>query len=420
MLDITAQKKAQIESENLEKQLIHAQKMEAIGTLAAGISHDFNNILSGIMGYTELALLQAPEGSALRERLEKIRDGSQRAANLVRQILAFSRREENKMGPVQLSSIIKEALKLLSSSLPPHISIVQDISSEPLSVNADPTQIHQLIMNLCTNAYHAMMESAAGTLEVTLRPEQVHDSGADKARTYLTLRIRDTGCGMTPEVQARIFEPYFTTKQKGLGTGLGLSIVHTVVKKHHGDLRVTSMPGCGSAFEIRFPAVEQGGGLKSQTRQALPTGSERILIVDDEKDVAAIWRQILTRQGYQVESRNDPIQALMDFRRAPDRYDLMVTDQAMPGMTGVMLAEELTRIRPGFPVILCTGYFEEMRNIPRCPSIREHLTKPVNLTTLAQTVRRVIDRAAQGHRIPPRISGPKSRLMAPYAEPPEA
>jgi two-component system cell cycle sensor histidine kinase/response regulator CckA len=283
----------------------------------------------------------------------------------------------------------------LRSSIPPHISIVQNISNDPVSVNADPTQIHQLIMNLCTNAYHAMMLSQTGTLEVSLSSERITTPGTNETSKHIKLKVSDTGCGMPPEVRARIFEPYFTTKQKGVGTGLGLSIVHTIVDKHNGEIQVDSAPGRGTTFEIRFPAIEQEVDHKNQVVQKLPTGSENILIVDDEIDVVSIWQQMLSRQGYQVESKNDPLDALSDFRQTPDRYNLVITDLAMPGMTGEILSEELCKIRPDIPVILCTGYFEEMRNNPLCPAIKEYLTKPVNLISLAETVRKVIDHSGR-------------------------
>ena len=369
--------------------------MEAIGSLAAGISHDFNNILSAILGYTELAIMDVPTGTALQNDLDNVLKAGRRAADLVKQILAFSRRDEEEMAPMQLSSVVKEALKLLRSSIPPHIAIVQNISNDPVSVNADPTQIHQLIMNLCTNAYHAMMSSQAGTLEVSLSLERIVTPGTHETGKHVKLTVSDTGCGMPPEVRARIFEPYFTTKQKGVGTGLGLSIVHTIVKKHNGDIQVDSAPGRGTTFEIRFPVIQQGKDHNSQVVQQLPTGSESILIVDDEIDIAGIWQQMLSRQGYHVESKNDPHEALNAFRQHPDRYDLVITDLAMPGMTGEILSDELSGIRPEIPVILCTGYFEEMRNKPLCPAIKEYLTKPVNLVTLAETVRKVIDRSGR-------------------------
>jgi PAS domain S-box-containing protein len=398
--DITVQKEAQLESQKLEKQLMHAQKMEAIGSLAAGISHDFNNILSAIVGYTELAIMDVPTGTALQNDLDNVLKAGRRAADLVKQILAFSRRDEEEMAPMQLSFVVKEALKLLRSSIPPHIAIVQNISNDPVSVNADPTQIHQLIMNLCTNAYHAMMSSQAGTLEVSLSLEPIVTPGTHETGKHVKLTVSDTGCGMPPEVRARIFEPYFTTKQKGVGTGLGLSIVHTIVKKHNGDIQVDSAPGRGTTFEIRFPVTQQGKDHNSQVVQQLPTGSESILIVDDEIDIAGIWQQMLSRQGYHVESKNDPHEALNAFRQHPDRYDLVITDLAMPGMTGEILSDELSGIRPEIPVILCTGYFEEMRNKPLCPAIKEYLTKPVNMVTLAETVRKVIDHSG---RITPNV-----------------
>jgi nitrogen-specific signal transduction histidine kinase/CheY-like chemotaxis protein len=397
--DITAQKKAQLESQSLEAQLQHAQKMEAIGTLAAGIAHDFNNVLSAIMGYTELALMDSAEPS-IQESLEKVMQAGSRAADLIKQILAFSRQDEGKMEPVQLSSIVKEALKLLRSTIPPHIAIVQNISNEPLVVNAQPTQIHQLVMNLCTNAYHAMMTQETGTLTVSLAPEAARAPETGEARVDLKLTIADTGCGMSPDVRARIFEPYFTTKRKGMGTGLGLSIVHGIVQKHEGEIRVESAPGKGTAFEIRFPTVAPLAAPAEAVAADLPQGREGVLIVDDEREVATICREMLRRQGYAVESKTDPYEALDEFRQNPDRYQLVITDYSMPGMTGERLTAELARIRPQLPVILCTGYFEQVRDKPLPAAIKECILKPVTMGKLAETVRRVIDRgsaAPAGH-----------------------
>jgi signal transduction histidine kinase len=394
--DISAQKAAQRESASLEAQLRHAQKMEAIGTLSAGIAHDFNNILAAIMGYTELALLDTPPETENLDRLEKVMQACSRAAGLIKQILAFSRQDEETMEPVQLSSVVKEALKLLRSTLPPHIAIVQEISNAPYVVQADPTQVHQLVMNLCTNAYHAMMNRDSGTLTVTLQPEAAAGTDGEAAGANLKLTIADTGCGMAPEVLERIFEPYFTTKKKGLGTGLGLSIVHGIVKKHGGRIQVRSAPGEGTRFEIRLPASEQTGSFQTAAAQVMASGKERILVVDDEKEITAIYQEVLTRQGYCVEARNDPNEALDEFRQNPDHYQLVLTDLAMPGMSGEKLALEIERIRPQVPVVLCTGYFQELQKKNLSPAIRECLTKPVNLGVLMETVRRAIDRPAPG------------------------
>ncbi len=392
--DITAQKEAQHESANLEGQLRHAQKMEAIGTLSAGIAHDFNNILSAIMGYTELALLDSPPGHENTDRLDKVMRACNRAAGLIKQILAFSRHDEEKMESVQLSSVVKEALKLLRSTFPPQISIVQDISNAPYVVQADPTQVHQLVMNLCTNAYHAMMNRDSGTLTVSLQPEEAAGAAGG---TMLKLMITDTGSGMSPEVRERIFEPYFTTKKKGLGTGLGLSIVHGIVKKHGGEIQVHSTLGEGTSFEIRLPASQQTGNSRAAAGQIMPSGKECILVVDDEKEITAIYREVLTRQGFHVEALNDPNEALDEFRQNPDRYHMVLTDMAMPGMSGEKLALEIGRIRPQVPIVLCTGYFDELQNKGLGTGFTDCLMKPVNLGLLMETVRRVIDQPSLGN-----------------------
>lgn len=389
--DITEQKAAQVENQKLESQLYHAQKMEAIGTLAAGIAHDFNNILSVIIGNAELAMQQAQAGAAVCNHLENVLQASKRAAHLTRQILSFSRSEKSELAPIPLNTALKEAVMLLRSSIPPHISIVNKISNEYFLVNADPTQMHQLLMNLCTNSYHAMSDKGFGTIEVSLAPEWVRLPGDPEAKAYLKLQVADTGCGMTPEVMKRIFEPYFTTKQKGRGTGLGLSIVHSIVEKHGGTIRVDSEPGRGTTFTIHLPIVDQVSENKTQVQPSLTFGSESILIVDDEADITAIWQQILTRQGYDVTVRNHAHAALEEFKKNPERYSLIITDLAMPDLTGDKLIEEISRINPRVPIILCTGYCETTRTITQCSTVKQHLLKPVNLVTLAETVRRVMD-----------------------------
>jgi PAS domain S-box-containing protein len=392
--DITAQKEAQLESESLEAQLRHAQKMEAIGTLAAGIAHDFNNVLAAITGYIELASLDLPEESDTRQRLDKALQACNRAAELIKQILAFSRHGEEKKGPVQVSAVVKEALKLLRSTIPPHIAISQHISNAPLAVLSDPTQIHQLVMNLCTNAYHAMLGRDTGVIAVTLVPEKTPAESPEAVRTFLKLTVSDNGCGMPPAVLERIFEPYFTTKKAGMGTGLGLSIVHGIVKKHGGEISVRSKPGEGTAFEIRFPAIEIEPPPSAASAAAIPAGRESILVVDDEKEIAAIYREMLSHQGYRVESRSDPHEALDEFQQNPERYQLVITDFAMPGMTGERLASEIAAIRPGLPIILCSGYLDEARTPSDRGLFREFLKKPVNMAALAETVRRAIDAPA--------------------------
>lgn len=391
ILDVTEQKAAQIENHTLEAQLYHAQKMEAIGTLAAGIAHDFNNILSVIIGNAELAIPDVQAGTATHQNLRDILKASERAAGLTRQILSVSRSEKGEFVPIQLGIVVKEALKLLRSSIPPHISIAQNISSEPCMVNANSTQIHQLIMNLCTNSYHAMMNEGSGSIIVSLAPGRIRLSGDHEAKPYLKLSVTDTGCGMAPDVMGRIFEPYFTTKQKGQGTGLGLSIVHSIVEKHGGAIHVDSKQGLGTTFKIYFPIVDRPVEAASQALSTVPSGNESILVVDDEPDITMLWQKMLTRQGYDVAVRNHPHEALEELKNNPLRYSLVISDLAMPDMTGDQLCAEMTKINPRVPMILCTGYLEEMKTTRLCPAVKRRILKPVNLLMLAETVRSVID-----------------------------
>jgi two-component system cell cycle sensor histidine kinase/response regulator CckA len=382
----------------LAMQLRHAQKMEAIGTLAGGIAHDFNNILSGLLGYSELALQDTSAESSIRPFLEEIMAGGQRAANLVRQILTFSRRGEQKAHPLMMAPVIKEALKLLRGSLPATISIHESIAADCGPVMGDPGQIHQVMMNLCTNAYHAMRDKG-GTLTVTLREVT---AGAEwtsaefclKPGRYAELSVADTGCGMDAATRQRIFEPFFTTKAQDEGTGLGLSTVHGIVKSHKGGIRVQSQPGRGTQFDILLPlcarTVEPAD---SEAFDApLPPGNETVLFVDDE---AAITRSMgvgLRRLGYTIETAATGDEALTRFQANPDRFALVVSDQTMPGMTGFDMAQRLLKLRPGQRIILCTGFDAHLtQDTTTGTGVAEWLTKPYTIRTLANLVRRVLD-----------------------------
>jgi CheY-like chemotaxis protein len=350
-------------------------------------------------------MLDVPEQDPTWTRLDKALQACNRATELIKQILAFSRHNEEKVAPVLLGALVNEALKLLRSTIPSHIDLTQNISHAPFAIQADPTQIHQLVMNLCTNAYHALMGRETGKISVSLAPEKTPARSGDDSGTWLKLTISDSGCGMTPEVIERIFEPYFTTKKQGMGTGLGLSIVHGIVKKYSGEIEVRSQPGKGTTFDIRFPAFEIEPDSQAQPAVRAPEGRERILVVDDETEITGICQDMLSRQGYHVETRNDPYEALDDFQQNPDRYQLVITDLAMPGMTGERLATEISAIRPSLPLILCSGFFDEMRAQLTSPSIKEYLRKPVNLSTLAATVRRVIDAPQGGGALPEARNG---------------
>jgi PAS domain S-box-containing protein len=390
----------------LEAQLIQAQKMEALGTLAGGIAHDFNNILGAIVGYTELARMEIPKESKAHQHLERVLASGRRARDLVQQILTFSRQKEMEKRPVHLRYLIKEAVKMLRASIPSTIEIREYAPSEVPPVLGDPTQLHQVVMNLCTNAYHAMRE-AGGELE--LRLEKVCVEGDDllhlaelREGEYVVLTVRDTGCGIPHEILDRIFEPYFTTKEVGEGTGLGLAVVHGIVRGLNGAVRVESRVGEGTTFRIYLPALLEGAtdGPATEQKMDLPRGTERVLVVDDEPALVEMARQILTRLGYQVTGFSDPREALARFQDAPHAFDLVITDMTMPKITGRKLAHAVRQVRRDLPVILTSGYSNSIGDEEaRQAGFSAFLKKPYGALALSQAVRRVLDDAAAS-RIP--------------------
>jgi len=379
----------------LEVQLFQAQKMEAIGTLAGGIAHDFNNILSPIIGYTELILLNTPEKSKTQQGLEEILNASHRAKSLVAQILAFSRQTELEMKPVEVKYIIKEVLKLLRASLPTTINIKENIKSVAL-VMCDPTQIHQILMNLCTNASHAMQEKG-GVLEVSLENIELYsDSTARsldlKPGSYLNLTVSDTGHGMTPDVLEQILDPFFTTKEKGEGTGMGLSVIHGIVKSYGGSIYAYSEPEKGSNFKVFLPIIESRLEPEKRVEKPISKGTERILFIDDEKALVEIGKQLLEFLGYDVRTRTSSIEALELFKAQPDNFDLVITDQTMPNMTGVELTKELRQIHPDIPIIICTGFSEQIdERKAEEKEISAYVMKPIIMREIANTIREVLD-----------------------------
>ena len=394
--DITERKIAEEEKTKLQSQLQHVQKMESIGTLAGGIAHDFNNMLGIIVGNTELAMDDVPEWNPARHNLEEIRIASMRARDVVKQIMAFSRQSPREMKPVRISAIIKEFLKLLRSSIPRTIEIHQNISSESDTVRADPTQINQVLINLCSNAAHAMGEKG-GVLEVSLKNIEMdkgsaihyHDLSPGK---YIRLTVSDTGHGIEPKIMERIFDPYFTTKGVGEGSGMGLSVVHGIVKSHGGYFLVDSELGKGTTFQVFFPYIEDEPEPEIKIAIEIPMGKERILFVDDEKAMVDAIQPMIERLGYKVNSRTSSIEALETFRANPDRFDLIITDFTMPNMTGMELAKELLKLRSDIPIILCTGYSEYINEAKaKASGIRVFLTKPVVLGDIARTIRKVLD-----------------------------
>ncbi|BCO07969.1 hypothetical protein GF1_03450 [Desulfolithobacter dissulfuricans] len=382
----------------LENQLRQAMKMEAIGTLAGGIAHDFNNILSAILGYAEVMKIEAGPHNPLCRDLDKIIQAARRAADLVRQILAFSRQGRNEMRPVRMQYILKEVLKLLRRSFPATILFEEDIDLDCGSILADPSQMHQVMMNLCTNARHAMGQEG-GILRVGLHQDDFTDEAAERIHrelsggTYLHLEVHDTGCGMEPELLDRIFDPFFTTKEKGQGTGLGLSVVHGIVANHNGVITVESQLGHGAEFHVYLPVLKEEATLSDAGGfRDVPGGSEHILFVDDEKDIGEITRRILRNLGYKVTTFSSSSETLTLFERNPDGFDLVITDMMMPEMTGLTLARKILAIRPGLPVILCSGFSEVVdREKARRYGIREYLMKPLLRDDLARTIRKVLD-----------------------------
>ena len=379
-----------------EELMLQAQKMEAIGTLAGGIAHDFNNILSAIVGYTDLSLFVEDCPAGVRNNLEQIKKGSHRARDLVRQILSFSRAEEHNEGPVDVSPIIKEALKLLRATIPSSITIQRWIPSGLGLIKIDPGRIHQVLMNLCTNAAHAM-QGRAGVLNVEFSRVKTEDEPFDlhevAAPVCLKLYVSDTGRGMSPEVMARIFDPYFTTKEKGEGTGLGLAVVHGIVRACGGAIRVESEEGVGSQFHLYFPCIDvEGPEITEAGSFEMPRGKERILFVDDEETLAVMAGEMLKKLGYTVEVMSSSATALKRFVSQPYAFDLLITDQTMPDFTGLQLAREVLSQRPGMPVILYSGYSSSIDGAEaRRIGIREMMMKPLSMTNLALTVRRVLD-----------------------------
>ena len=395
--DISNHKRAQEEKKKLEVQLQQAQKMQAIGTLAGGIAHDFNNILFPIIGYTEMAIDGVPEDGVTRSNLREVLKAANRAKGLVQQILTFSRQSEQERKPLKIQSIIKETLKLLRASLPSTIEITQNVDKECRPIMADPTQIHQVLMNLCTNAYHAMREKG-GVLGVTLMEVDI-DSGDltsdldPNPGPYLKLVVSDTGHGMERLVMERIFDPYFTTKGPAEGIGMGLAVVHGIVRNHGGYITVYSEPGKGTAFHVYLPRIESGAILSETVSTELaPKGKEHILIVDDEEQIVHMVRLLLESIGYHVTARTSSVEALEAFHTEPERFDLVITDQTMPNMTGTELAQKLMGIRSDIPIILFTGFSEVItEEKAKSIGIREYVMKPVVKTEIARTIRRVLD-----------------------------
>ena len=388
IIDITDKKE-------LETHLRQAHKMEAIGTLAGGIAHDFNNMLGIILGNTELAMDDVTEWNPARLNLEEIKTASLRAKDVVRQLLSFARKTDQERKPVKINPIVTGALKLLRSSIPTSIEIRSNIPRDSAIILADPTQINQIMINLCTNAAHAMEEDG-GVLEISLDSMTLEQSTAQSYELspgrYVKLTVNDTGHGIDPEINDRIFDPYFTTKEVGKGSGMGLAVVHGIVMNQDGAITVDSEVGKGTTLNVFLPIVEREPVPEITIDKDFPTGKERILFVDDEESIVKMGNQRLERLGYQVESTTSPLEALDLFRSKPDQFDLVITDLTMPKMTGDKLVKEILKIRPDILIILCTGFSEKMDGEKaRAIGASGYLEKPHEKHDLAKMVRKVLD-----------------------------
>ena len=384
------------ERKEIERRMMQSQKMEALGTLAGGVAHDFNNILSAIIGFADLARIGSDPDTTLHAYIQQICTAADRAKHLVEQILLFSRKSQAEKKILDIRSVIGEVLELIRASIPATIEIKQQIDGCPGAIFADRTQIHQAIMNLCTNAYHAMKNSG-GVLEISLETIQVANgitllSGDLKAGRYVKISVADSGHGMDKHVLAHVFEPYYTTKKSGEGTGLGLSTVLGILKDHQGGVHAFSVPNTGTTFQLLLPLVEAESDAPVVVDDQLPTGNECILFVDDEEPIVELTQELLGKLGYAIEGWSDVDAALAAYERQPNRYDLLITDIAMPKMSGDRFAAAVRRIRPELPIIICTGFSDRITDeIRRQLIISRILLKPVSARELAQTIRYVLD-----------------------------
>jgi PAS domain S-box-containing protein len=393
----------------LEERLMHSQKMEAIGTLAGGVAHDFNNILAIIIGNTELALLDTSDTHPLNQQLKEIQTAGQRARDVVAQLRSFSRQDEARRLPVELGGIIDESLQLLRVSIPTTIDIKKKPCRQPLTVLSDSTQIQQVLINLCTNAAHAM-EAGGGTLTVSLKKADLDRAVADKyglrSGAYAQLTVEDTGTGIDPAILDRIFDPYFTTKQTHSGTGMGLAMVHGIVTKYDGGISVNSQPGRGSQFRVFLPLCPAIAKIETPCHAESFSGRGRLLLIDDEPSILNLGTQYLSQLGYEVHSSDDAVEALKLFQRAPERYDLVITDMTMPKLTGEMLAREILTINPDIPVIMCSGYpDDDIRNRITAAGVKIFLQKPYQMRTLAKAIQQALTQSDDSNGGPSRSRG---------------
>ncbi len=394
--NITDRREAEKQRFKMEAHIRDVQRIESLGTLAGGIAHDFNNILAAILGYAQLAQFKCQADSSLNKYMSEIFKAGNRAKELVQQILLFSRQGSSEKRPIDIGKVVNEALKLIKATMPANIAILKNISDNLAPVFASEIQIHQIVMNLCTNAYHAI-NATDGILDVSLKAISILDQDTQsytgmKPGRYILLSIGDNGCGISPDIINRIFDPYYTTKPTGEGTGLGLSTVYGIVNDHGGSINVYSEVGIGTTFHVFFPAADTATEMVVEQADQLPTGNECILLVDDEKTLIDLGRKLLERLGYRVETRVSSTEALEDFRSDPQKYDLIVSDMTMPKMTGDDMARKMKAIRPNIPIILCSGFSDRIHaQTMKAIGVSAVLMKPVIYADLAHTVRQVLE-----------------------------
>nr|WP_321464944.1 Cache 3/Cache 2 fusion domain-containing protein [uncultured Desulfobulbus sp.] len=394
--DLTEQKRAEEEKKRLEMRLSQSQKMEAIGTLAGGIAHDFNNILQPMLSYSELLKKELVTDSRFQQYLDRIYTAGLRAKDLINQILAFSRQAEHTLQPLRLQSSLKEILKLCRATIPSSIPMQYEIQEDCAPVLLDPIQLHQVVMNLIINAYHAV-DQCGGEISVNLREVRLsEEESAERslqAGSYAMITVTDTGCGIDAKIREKIFEPYFTTKGAGKGTGLGLAVVYGIVKDHHGDIKVDSEVGSGTVVTVYLPITDKAFEVVPTEQDiGYPRGTERVLLIDDEELITEVGQLILEGLGYEVTCRQNSLEAIELFKADPDAFDVVITDMTMPNMTGAQLAQELLAIRPELPILICSGFSERVsREQAKGIGIRYFLRKPITLFEISHKVRAALD-----------------------------
>ncbi|ETR72068.1 MAG: histidine kinase [Candidatus Magnetoglobus multicellularis str. Araruama] len=396
--EIEANKKAEKEKKFLESELRQAQKMQAIGTLAGGIAHDFNNILFPIFAYVQMAINETSEDNKVQRYLKRVMGSAERAKDLVQQILMFARKGDQEKKPLHIQPVVKEALKLLRASIPANIEISQQIAKRSAPVLGSAIQLHQVIMNLCTNAYHAIQEKDTGCIDVQVYEQTVDSTNIAqfpniKPGKYLCLTVKDTGIGMDESIRQQIFDPFFTTKEPGKGTGMGLSVVHGIVIDHGGYIYVQSDTSIGTQFFVLFPCI--GGDLvkkeQNDTTASFKGSGEHILLVDDELDVVKALEHMLIKLGYRVTSHLSSENTLKTFQQNPNDFDLLLTDQTMPQMTGMALSKKVLQIRPDLPVIISSGYSKQLtQESMDAIGIKAFILKPITLKELGSIIKRHI------------------------------